>query len=89
MVTYETAYREAYKEIMDFLMSIMEEMYDNDPPCEGDVNNAAEDATRDAWRAIHGMDSGFTLLPDREGWRHDPYWSQIIFNVARSRVASI
>lgn len=83
MVTYEVAYREAYREIMDFLMSVAEQMYDNDPPESGDVDKAADDALRDVWKAIHGIDSA------AQDERDDPYWDQIVRDVARSAVKSI
>lgn len=80
MVSYETAYREAYNEVVDYLVSLAQTMYDNDHPTKGDVEVAALDAVLDVWHAIHGMNSEV---------QNDELWMDTILNVARARIASI
>lgn len=80
MVSYETAYREAYNEVVDYLASLAQDMLANNERISGKVEDAARDAMFDVWAAIHG--DGSEMI-------HDDFWMNVVLNVARARVASI
>ena len=80
MVSYETAYREAYNEVVDYLASLAQDMLANNERVSGKVEDAARDAMFDVWAAIHG---------DNSEMADDDLWMSVVLNVAQSRVASI